>query len=83
MEVNKFEYYPNPTPIYWYDGLNHTAQNYAVESYQQNYAMRPVYENQGYVSQAYWMDNHQYGGYNQAHAPQMFSDENPNACSVM
>ncbi|KAG6692721.1 hypothetical protein I3843_10G121200 [Carya illinoinensis] len=88
VEVSKMEYhgYPYQAPIYWNDGHAY-AQNYPV-------VVHPGYGNQGYVSQGY-VDDQGYGPYGNVnhgymvaanhpmHAPQMFSDENPNACSVM
>ncbi|KDP29163.1 hypothetical protein JCGZ_16552 [Jatropha curcas] len=92
MEVSKMEYYPAPAPTHWFDGM--FGQSYAVEPHHGSYAV-----NQGYypVNQGYPMMNHGYvqQGYVQQgyvmepmynhpmHAPQMFSDENPNSCSVM
>ncbi|XVF76433.1 hypothetical protein PTKIN_Ptkin13bG0265700 [Pterospermum kingtungense] len=94
VEVNKMEYhgyaYP-PQPMYWSEGNMYGAgPSYVVEGYQnhpheygyahqgymnmnQGYMMHPEYVNQGYM-----MDPRHH-----LHAPQMFSDENPNACSVM
>ncbi|KAK1561805.1 hypothetical protein Q3G72_000863 [Acer saccharum] len=84
MEVSKMEYngypYPQP-PSYWYDGHGYGQQQQDMDNNHQ-----VVYMNQGYM-----MDHHnpqyipQYNPqYNQHYqAPEMFSDENPNACSVM
>ncbi|KAH7553544.1 hypothetical protein ACOSP7_029717 [Xanthoceras sorbifolium] len=80
MEVSKMEYsgYPYPPPpTYWFDGHGY-GQPQAMDNTHQ-----VAYVNQGYPM----MDHHnphyipQYNP--QMHAPQMFSDENPNACSVM
>ncbi|KAK2654960.1 hypothetical protein Ddye_008012 [Dipteronia dyeriana] len=85
MEVSKMEYYGYPypqPPSYWYDGHVYGQQQQAMDNNHQ-----VVYMNQGYM-----MDHHnpqynpQYNPqqYNQHYqTPQMFSDENPNACSVM
>ncbi|MBA0693105.1 hypothetical protein Goari_010612 [Gossypium aridum] len=86
MEVSKMEYhgyaYP-PQPMYWSGGQEYGGPSYAIEGYQnhQRYGYvdqgymhpHPVYANQGYM-----IDPR-----HPLHAPQMFSDENPNACSVM
>ncbi|GLT89804.1 hypothetical protein SLE2022_077740 [Rubroshorea leprosula] len=86
MEMNKMEYhgsaYP-PQPMYWYDGQAHGqayGQGYGGPSYAvENYAgPSHGYVNYGYVNQGYELDPR-----HPLHAPQMFSDENPNACSVM
>lgn len=84
-EVNKMEYYGYPPPpAYWYDG------NFPSGQGQTSYAMEvhPGYSNQGYYAQPH--PGHVNQGYmapyylNPHHPPpQMFSDENPNACSVM
>ncbi|KAK8487431.1 hypothetical protein V6N13_030050 [Hibiscus sabdariffa] len=70
MEVSKMEYhgYGNPPqPMYWPDG-----HVYGALSYQNHH--------QGYMvpHPGYMIDPR-----HSLHAPQMFSDENPNACSVM
>ncbi|GAV69625.1 HMA domain-containing protein [Cephalotus follicularis] len=77
MEVNKMEHYGYPyppQPSYWHDPGHVYGQNYSMvpmQSHQyQNY--NPNY-NQGYQQYPVYAN----------HAPQMFSDENPNACSVM
>lgn len=72
VEVNKMEYYGYPyppAPTYWYDG-HAQGNSYPVENHHQ-----AVYMNPGY------MDPHHYNP--NLNAPQMFSDENPNACSIM
>lgn len=67
VEVHKMEYYGYPYP---------PAPSYWYDNhvYGQSYPIenqhQVVYANQGYPPQLY-------------HAPQVFSDENPNACSVM
>ncbi|KAK3226577.1 hypothetical protein Dsin_006439 [Dipteronia sinensis] len=83
MEVSKMEYYGYPypqPPSYWYDGQVYGQQPQAMDNNHQ-----VVYMNQGYM-----MDHHnpqynpQYNPHEQHYqTPQMFSDENPNACSVM
>ncbi|XP_027352631.1 heavy metal-associated isoprenylated plant protein 6-like [Abrus precatorius] len=94
VEVNKMEHYGYgypPPPMYWYDGYapgqSTGSSSYAVE-------VQPGYSNQGYI---YVNNYNQHGYVNQGYTmeppplylhphhppPQMFSDENPNACSVM
>lgn len=81
VEVNKMEYhgYPPPPPSYWYDGNFPGQTSYAMEvnpGYSnQGYQVHPGYANQGYMTPYYLNPHHP--------PPQMFSDENPNACSVM
>ncbi|KAJ6742537.1 HEAVY METAL-ASSOCIATED ISOPRENYLATED PLANT PROTEIN 6 [Salix viminalis] len=86
VEVNKMEHYGYPTPTHWFDGVY--GQNHVVESYNNHYYDNNQYNQnqQGYYAmnqpgmggnQGYVLDHHL------PHAPQMFSDENPNACSVM
>ncbi|XP_021897685.1 heavy metal-associated isoprenylated plant protein 5 [Carica papaya] len=77
VEVNKMEYYPAylPQPAYWYDGHGY-GQNQAMQVYPPHQGYVNV--NQGYAYHGYAMDHQPH-----LHAPQMFSDENPNACSVM
>lgn len=85
VEVNKMEYYgyanmPPPPPMYGYYGGGDVGYGGAypnVDPYHLGYP------HQGYAPAV------QYNGYamdprgGAAHAPQMFSDENPNACSMM
>ncbi|KAF5750414.1 heavy-metal-associated domain-containing family protein [Tripterygium wilfordii] len=88
VEVSKMEYfgYPQPGPSYWFDGQTSYGQNYVIDSYHQGYAAQGyvppqshVYEHQGYnMPQGYVPVIDYY-----AQPPQMFSDENPNACSIM
>lgn len=59
-------------------------------AYNQNYPMEAHqgYVNQEYVNQGHVTEGYVHQGYtvpptHLMHAPQMFSDENPNACSVM
>ncbi|KAF5471870.1 hypothetical protein F2P56_008634 [Juglans regia] len=88
VEVSKMDYhgYPYQAPMYWHDGPAY-AQNYPM-------VVHPGYGNQGFVTHGY-VDDQGYGPYGNVnhgymvaanhpmHAPQLFSDENPNACSVM
>ncbi|XP_011018745.1 PREDICTED: uncharacterized protein LOC105121704 isoform X2 [Populus euphratica] len=86
VEVSKMEYsgYPAPAPTYWFDEVY--GQNHVVESYNNHYDHQYNYNQQGYYAtnqpgmggnHGFLLDHHQ------PHAPQMFSDENPNACSIM
>ncbi|KAK7337094.1 hypothetical protein VNO77_17653 [Canavalia gladiata] len=96
VEVNKMEHYGYaypPPPMYWYDGYapgqtSSSSSSYAVEvppgysnhqGYNNNYVDYP----QGYVNHGNMVQLPPY--YLHAHhpPPHMFSDENPNACSVM
>ncbi|XP_038883783.1 heavy metal-associated isoprenylated plant protein 6-like [Benincasa hispida] len=82
MEYSGFSYHPS---TFYYDAPvhSHSQYGYAMEA-QPSYPIHGFanssgyYANQNYVHQGYSMPM-----YNQSHAPQMFSDENPNACSVM
>ncbi|KAK3022071.1 hypothetical protein RJ639_047339 [Escallonia herrerae] len=91
VEVNKMEYsgYSPYTaysvPMYNQSYMN---QDYSVSTS----SYHPGYANEGYASHGYTMDySHPPPPpppppptyLHDAHAPQMFSDENPNACSVM
>lgn len=93
VEVNKMEYqYPMQSPMYWYDGHVGQSSNYGMDQFHQ-----PGYGHHGYVEPGYMMNQGGGGGggypmqppqapfyMNPNHPPpQMFSDENPNACSVM
>ncbi|XP_010558173.1 PREDICTED: heavy metal-associated isoprenylated plant protein 3-like isoform X3 [Tarenaya hassleriana] len=89
VEVKKMEYhgYAYPTqPMYWYPPGGHVyGQNYAPQVYvhepynaNQGYVQGPYNTNQGYVGGGYVMDP-----YAHLRAPQMFSDENPNGCSIV
>lgn len=92
VEVSKMEYqYPIQSPMYWYDGHVNQGQssNYAMEFQQPGYGghdnhyMEP---HGGYINHGnYPMQPPQVPFYMHPHhpPPQMFSDENPNACSVM
>ena len=91
-EVNKMEYHGHPPqpPMYWYNGNFQGQTSYAMEvhpAYANHgyHQMEPGYMNhQGYVNQGYHVEPAVpfYMNPNHPH-PQMFSDENPNACSVM
>ncbi|XP_065855026.1 heavy metal-associated isoprenylated plant protein 5-like [Euphorbia lathyris] len=78
--INKMDYYPAYFPTHWMDGI--FAQSYIVypQHPQYDYAYNPV--NQGYQIPIY---NNIEPVYN--HLPvnpaQMFSDDNPHACSIM
>ncbi|KAL5136963.1 Heavy metal-associated isoprenylated plant protein 6 [Glycine soja] len=85
--INKMEYmHQMAPPSFWYDGGHFPGQtNYAMEVHPgygasaNNHYVEPGYVNQGYPLQPplpYYMHPH-------APPPQMFSDENPNACSIM
>ncbi|KAF9665063.1 hypothetical protein SADUNF_Sadunf16G0083100 [Salix dunnii] len=81
MEVSKMEYfgYPASASTYWMDGV--VGQNQVVESYNNHYDHPYNYNQPGNSAtneQEYVLD-HRYP----YHAPEMFSDENPNACSIM
>lgn len=80
VEVNKMEYFGYPThqpSVFWYDApVLHSHNNYVMEAH----------AHQAHVSQAYAHQanpNYEYAGHQYDAPPQMFSDENPNACSVM
>lgn len=87
MDVSKMEYYGfgyPPAPSYWQDPMYGQAHHMEPNNHQ------VVYMNNGYpMGHGYHpMEYHNMPpyGYNpnmNMHAPQMFSDENPNACSVM
>ncbi|KAK7856714.1 heavy metal-associated isoprenylated plant protein 5 [Quercus suber] len=85
VEVSKMMYGGFPyhsAPMFW-DG-HVDGQHYPVEVHQ-GYVNHNApstsygYVNQGYVNPDYEMFPHAHP----MHAPQMFSDENPNACSIM
>lgn len=87
MEVSKMEYsgFSYPPSTFYYDApvYSQSQYGYAMEA-QPSYPVHGFanssgyYANQNYVHQGYATPM-----YDQSHAPQMFSDENPNACSVM
>jgi copper chaperone CopZ len=79
VEVSKMEYsgYPHPS-MFWYDApVLNAHNNYVMEVRAHQAHVSQVYTNQEYANHGYAVpvDHHL--------APQMFSDENPNACSVM
>ncbi|PPD70847.1 hypothetical protein GOBAR_DD32270 [Gossypium barbadense] len=68
-----------------YQNQQHHEYGYMNQGYMnQGYMSHPGYVNEGYMShpgyvnQGYMVDTR-----HPLHAPQMFSDENPNACSIM
>ncbi|XP_059667598.1 heavy metal-associated isoprenylated plant protein 3-like [Cornus florida] len=79
LEMNKMEYYGGYNP-YSYYSVPSSSQGYANEGYGQ-----VIPFNEGYVNPGYAMEYSHAPPYlpPHLHAPQMFSDENPNACSVM
>ena len=85
VEVSKMMYggYPFHSPPMFWDG-HVDGQHFPVEVHQ-GYVNHDApstsygYVNQGYVNPGYEMFPHAHP----MHAPQMFSDENPNACSIM
>jgi len=78
-----------PTEVH--QGYVNHAQNYPAEVHHgyvnqaQNYPMEvhQGYANQGYANQEYLHQGYAVPHDHPMHAPQIFSDENPNACSVM
>ncbi|BBH05972.1 Heavy metal transport/detoxification superfamily protein [Prunus dulcis] len=76
VEVNKMEYsgYPYPPPsYYWYDeGHVYNHNKFVMEA-----QAHQAHVSQGSSSHGYAVPTEHYP------APQMFSDENPNGCSVM
>ncbi|KAK4272855.1 hypothetical protein QN277_021353 [Acacia crassicarpa] len=83
MEVSKMEYYGFPPPTYWYNEHVASEPGYAMEVHP-GYVNQGYYGNPGYVHQGYPNPVPPPPFYMQQDPhPQMFSDENPNACSVM
>ncbi|PON60305.1 Heavy metal-associated domain containing protein [Parasponia andersonii] len=82
VEVNKMEYYGygQPSSILYYDQGPVSAHNrYVMEAH-----AHQAFVTENYANHGYQMANHGYAGpMDPYHAPQMFSDENPNACSIM
>ncbi|KAK7345523.1 hypothetical protein VNO77_16127 [Canavalia gladiata] len=83
VEVNKMEHlYSMPPPSFWHDGHFPGQTSYPMEVHPgyANHYVEPGYVNQGYYPVQpplpYYMNPH-------APPPQMFSDENPNGCSIM
>ncbi|XP_050229625.1 heavy metal-associated isoprenylated plant protein 6-like [Mercurialis annua] len=90
MEMSKFEYYPAPAPTHWLEGVfghSYSGEPHHQGYYPENHQAYPVmnhghgYIQQGYVQQPGYVMEPMYN--HPMHAPQMFSEENPNACSVM
>lgn len=87
LEVNKMEYhYPMPPPMHWYDGQTSYASgqtSYPMEV-QHGYGQPHHYGEPGYFNQGYPVQPPApYYMHPNLPPPQMFSDENPNACSLM
>ncbi|XVE61670.1 hypothetical protein DITRI_Ditri06bG0058600 [Diplodiscus trichospermus] len=86
MEVSKMEYhgyaYPSQ-PMYWSEGQVYGGPSYAVEGYQNHHHQDYGYANQGYMHPGYGNQGYMMDPRHPLDAPQMFSDENPNACSIM
>ncbi|XP_061337136.1 heavy metal-associated isoprenylated plant protein 6-like [Gastrolobium bilobum] len=89
VEVNKMEYqYPPLPPAYWYDGHSSAGQTgYAMEAHSgyDNHYVQPAYVNHGYENHGYYpaQPPAPFFMHSQPPPPQMFSDENPNSCSIM
>lgn len=82
VEVNKLEYMASGQPstaMFWpYEGPVSAHNRYVMEAH-----AHQAFVSQNYANH-YPMMNHGYAvPMEQYNAPQMFSDENPNACSVM
>lgn len=88
MEVNKMEYHGygfQQQPMYWSGEAQPYGSGYAVENYA---GPSHGYANQGYINHGYMNPGYGNPGYaidprDPHNAPQMFSDENPNACYIM
>ncbi|KAI4371302.1 hypothetical protein MLD38_019554 [Melastoma candidum] len=90
VEVSKMEYYGNRhQPVFWNDEQvqQYTYASNAPQFYSHSYAVEPhPHHSQGYASYSYEPAHYVSEGYTmdpRLNAPQIFSDENPNACSVM
>lgn len=90
LEVKKMEYggySASPMTSYWnYPPMYGAGPSNSVQPYQSHPHVEPYYHHgEGYPSQGYAMPypNDGYVMDHRGHMPQMFSDENPNACSVM
>jgi len=84
-EVNKMEFmYPMAPPSFWYQGGQFPGQtSYAMEVHP-SYGGSNHFVEQGYMNHGYPMQPPlPYYMHPNAPPPQMFSDENPNACSIM
>ena len=80
VEVNKLEYGAGPSAaMFWspYDGPISAHNRYVMEAHAHQAFVSQNYANHGYVNHGYAVPMDHYN------APQMFSDENPNGCSVM
>ncbi|XP_047156321.1 heavy metal-associated isoprenylated plant protein 6-like [Vigna umbellata] len=84
-EVNKMEFmYPMPPPSFWYQGGQFPGQTSHAMEVQPSYGINNHYVEQGYMNHGYPMQPPlPYYMHPNAPPPQMFSDENPNACSIM
>uniref|UniRef100_A0A5B6ZYN0 HMA domain-containing protein n=1 Tax=Davidia involucrata TaxID=16924 RepID=A0A5B6ZYN0_DAVIN len=94
VEVNKMEYHGYPSSYYSVPEPAYN-QGYVSEYYGHAPPLPPPLApfNQGYADQGYMVEYSQPPPYSQVppyaqvpaylHAPQIFSDENPNACSIM
>lgn len=84
--INKMEHYGYgypPPPMYW-NGYAHGESSSAREVQPSGYNNDYYYYNNGYVNQGYMVEQPPFYMHPQNYPPpQMFSDENPNACSVM
>ncbi|XP_065855017.1 heavy metal-associated isoprenylated plant protein 5-like [Euphorbia lathyris] len=78
--TNKMDYYPAYVPTNWLDGIFSQSYTFDPQHLQYGYGYNPI--NQGYLIPIY---NNIEPVYN--HPPmnpaQMFSDDNPHACSIM
>ncbi|XP_048138224.1 heavy metal-associated isoprenylated plant protein 3-like isoform X2 [Rhodamnia argentea] len=86
VEVNKMQYggYPEPPPpSYWnYPPMYGAGPSYITQPFQSHHV--DSYYGGGYPIQAHAIPvNDGYVMDHRVHAPQMFSDENPNGCSIM
>ncbi|CAN1353483.1 Heavy metal-associated isoprenylated plant protein 6 [Linum perenne] len=77
--VNKMEYYGYSTePTYWPEE-SYGQSSYYVDPPHQHHHYDYMHAPPPHMAAGYMMEGHAHPG----HAPQFFSDENPNACSVM
>lgn len=84
-EVNKMEFmYPIVPPSFWYQGGQFPGQTSYPMEVQPSYGSNNHFVEQGYVNHGYPMQPPlPYYMHPNAPPPQMFSDENPNACSIV
>ena len=88
VEANKMEHYGTygyhqPAPSFWYGGPEHVyGQAYMMEAGPSNSNQVP-HPHHNYAVDHYSEPPMAYAYHPHHDAPQMFSDENPNACSVM